>query len=79
MISNKRVLLYFYKKIPNYSDKGTNKLEKGKNLKFNITNKNNDDIVIYIVKDFCFEGYYPMMNQKDWDSVKTVIINFQIW
>ena len=75
MISNKRALLYFYKKIPNYSGKGTvifNKLEKGKNLKFNIRNKNNDDIDIYIVKDFGFEGYYPMINQKDWDGIKTV-------
>ena len=75
MISNKRALLYFYKKIPNYSDKGTiifNKLEKGKNLKFNIKNKNNDNIDIYIVKDFGFEGYYPMINQKDWEGIKTV-------
>ena len=61
--STKNALLYFYKKIPNYQEKGVivfDKTQKGKNMKFNITNINDNKLKIYIVKDFGFPGYYPM-------------------
>ena len=71
--STENALLYFYKKIINYSDKGAivfDKTQKGKNMKFNIKNKNNDILNITIVKDFGYSGYYPMLKEDFWEKIE---------
>ena len=71
--STENALLYFYKKLINYSDKGTivfDKTKKGKNMKFNIKNKNNDKLNIIIVKDFGYSGYYPMLGEEYWEKIE---------
>jgi hypothetical protein len=71
--STENALLYFYKKIINYSDKEAivfDKTQKGKNMKFNIKNKNNDILNITIVKDFGFSGYYPMLKEDFWEKIE---------
>ena len=65
--SNANALLYFYKKIPNNSNKGRvifDKTEKGKNMKFHIKKTGG-----FLVKDFCFEGYYPILNSQNWQKI----------
>ena len=73
LISDKEVLIYFYKKIENYSDSNViafDNNQKGKNIKFKITNnKNKGNLKLLLAKDFGFEGYYPMLNQKNWEGV----------
>jgi len=73
-ISDKQVLIYFYKKIPNYSDSNVivfDSKQNGKNIKFKITNNNNgNNLTLLLAKDFGFEGYYPMLNQKNWEELK---------
>jgi len=57
----------------NYSDKGAivyDKTQKGKNMKFNIKNKNNDILNITIVKDFGYAGYYPMLKKEYWEKIE---------
>ena len=74
VISTKNALIYFYKKIPNYSEEGTiifDREQKRKNMNFNIENINNENINILIVKDFGFKGYYPLLSSKYWDKVVT--------
>ena len=69
VISSEKALIYFYKRIENYSGEGVvifDKKQKRKNMLFNITNINNNPISIYIAKDFGFEGYYPMLSKKSW-------------
>ena len=73
LISDKQVLIYFYKKIPNYSDSNVivfDSKQKSKNIKFKITNNNNEsNLKLLLAKDFGFEGYYPMLNQKNWEEL----------
>ena len=40
-------------------------------MKFNITNISEKEITanIYIIKDFGFSGYYPMISEKSWDKI----------
>ena len=57
----------------NYSDKGAivfDKTKKGKNMKFDIKNKNNDLLNITIVKDFGYAGYYPMLKKEFWEKIE---------
>ena len=73
LISDKEVLIYFYKKIEKYSDSNVIVFEsdkKGKNMKFKITNINSEgNLKLLLAKDFGFEGYYPMLNQKNWEEI----------
>ena len=74
VISNKKALIYFYKKIHDFStlvELNFDKSQTGKILKFNITNINNDSetVNINIIKDFGFSGYYPMISEKSWNKV----------
>ena len=74
VISSKKALVYFYKRIENYNNSGVvifNKTQKRKNMIFNITNNKNRDSSFYIVKDFGFEGYYPMISKKSWIYIKS--------
>ena len=66
--SNKIALIYFYEKIPNYNNKSLiefDKLQTGKNMNINITNKGNFPIDIYIAKDFGFKYFYPLINIEE--------------
>ena len=72
--TDKKALLYFYKKIPDNYEIGTiifDKSQKGKNMKFNMKNIKGNPINIYLVKDFCFEGYFPMLRNKNWENIYT--------
>ena len=72
VISTKNALVYFYKKIPNYSEEGTiifNREQKRKNMKFTVENKKNKNINITLARDFGFKGYYPLISQKNWDRI----------
>ena len=75
--SNQNALIYFYQRMQNYkSGEGIvifDKTQERKNLKFNITTLNQKTKSLYIVKDFCFEGYYPMLNKKSWISIPSNI------
>ena len=74
--SSKNALIYFYKRIENYNKSGVvifDKEKKRKNMMFNVTNLKNTDSSIYIVKDFGFEGYYPMLSVKSWIYIKNDI------
>ena len=73
VISTKKSLLYFYKRI---NESGIIEIEfdknqKGKLMKFNITNISGKEITanINIMKDFGFSGYYPMISEKSWDKI----------
>ena len=69
VISSEKALIYFYQRIENYTGEGViifDKKQKRKNMVFNITNLKKDRVSIYIVKDFGFEGYYPMLSEKSW-------------
>ena len=73
--SNKNALLYFYKKMDNNTELGMiefDKSQKGKNMKFDITSLNNKKIIISVVKDFGFKGYYPMLSEKSWDNINAL-------
>ena len=37
-------------------------------MKQNLNNGNN--LTLLLAKDFGFEGYYPMLNQKNWEELK---------
>ena len=72
--STKNALIYFYKKIPNYSEKNTiifDKSQRGKNMKFEIQNKNHVNINIRIVKDFGIPGCYPMKSSQYWENINS--------
>ena len=72
VISDKNALIYFYKRIVDDSKIKMvifDNKQKRKNMKFNIKNKNNEKINIFLIKDFGFEGYYPMLSKKYWDEV----------
>ena len=72
--SDKKALIYFYKRIYNYSKTGVvvfDQSQKRKNLQFNIKNIDKERIRIYIAKDFGFEGYYPMLSNKSYIYVET--------
>ena len=72
--STKNALIYFYKKIPNYSEKNIiifDKSQKGKNMKFEIQNNNNENVNIRIVKDFGIPGCYPMKNSQYWENINS--------
>ena len=73
--SDKEALIYFYKRIENEDIKTIvfDKNQKSKNMKFTITNKNNknEGFKVGIIKDFCFEGYFPMINNKNNAHFKT--------
>ena len=76
--SNKNALLYFYKKMDEKTELGMiefDKSQKGKNMKIDIKNKKNQRVDIYILKDFGFKGYYPMLNEKSWDSITTANVD----
>ena len=68
--TTKKALIYFYKKMDNITELGMiefDKSQKGKIMKFNITSKNK--ISIKIAKDFGFKGYYPMINEENYDII----------
>ena len=70
--SNKISIIYFYEKIENYNDYSIIEFDKfkfGKNMKINITNKNDYDIKIAIANDFGFKYHYPMINFNDLEIV----------
>ena len=74
LISTKKALIYFYKKINDFSnieELNFDKSQKGKIMKFNIINMNNDSelVNINIIKDFGFSGYYTMISKKSWIRV----------
>ena len=74
VISNKKALIYFYKKINDFSkieELNFDKSQTGKIMKFNIININNDSetMNINIIKDFGFSGYYQMINENSWIKV----------
>ena len=73
VISTENALLYFYKKMLNYSEKGTiiyDKTKKGQNMKFTIKNINNNNLNITIVKDFGYLGYYPLLEEEFWEKIE---------
>ena len=82
--SNKNALIYFYAKMPN--EKKLKQIifpkeEKTNNIYFSITNLNSDNDNIYIIKDFSFENYYPMLNSSSWINItvpKTKTVNIYI-
>ena len=74
VISTHMALIYFYKRI---NESGIielefNKTQKGKLMKFNITNISNETISvsINIIRDFGFSGYYPMISSRSWDYIQ---------
>ena len=72
--TNKKALLYFYKKMDNITEKGMvefNISQIGKNMKFNITSKKTNRLNIYIVEDFGFKGYYPMLRKEKFCNIDT--------
>ena len=74
VISNKLALIYFYKRIEENGiiEIEFDKNQKGKIMKFNITNIGGKEISanINIIKDFGFAGYYPMISERSWDKIK---------
>ena len=71
--SNKIALIYFYKKIANFSESNViefDKSQKRKIMKFNITCLESfinihyyyNSLRINIIKDFSFKGYYPLIS-----------------
>ena len=40
-------------------------------MKFTIENINQNNIEIILVKDFCFEGYYPLLETKNWEKISS--------
>jgi len=73
VISTQKALIYFYKRI---NESGIIEIEfdknqKGKLMKFNITNVSGKEISanINIMKDFGFSGYYPMISERSWDLI----------
>ena len=74
VISTERALIYFYKRIPNYSEKGTiifDKSQKKKIMKLTIKNTKKTNLDIMLVRDFCFEGYYPMLQADSWEKISS--------
>ena len=74
VISSINALIYFYKKIPNYSEKNAiifDKSQKRKNMKFEIENNNNENVNIRIVKDFGIPGCYPMKSPQYWEIINS--------
>ena len=74
--SNKKALLYFYKKMDNITEKGMiefNRTQIGKNMKFEITPQNDDFLRLFIVEDFGFKGYYPMLSKESSSEVDTFL------
>ena len=70
--SNKNAIIYLYTKIQ--KEKKLKQIifpkdKSGNNLYFSITNKNNENEFIYIIKDFGFEGHYPLLNSKSWIKI----------
>ena len=79
--SNKKALLYFYKKMDNITEQGMIEFDKsqvGKNMKFNIIDKDDSSlshIELSIVEDFGFKGYYPMLSKKIYSDIDTFFAN----
>ena len=72
--TNNNALLYFYQRIEDESSIKViefDKNQKGKNMKFVIENLYSNEISISIAKDLSFKGYYPMLNTKNVDIIKT--------
>ena len=72
--TNKNALLYFYQKMDEKTELGMiefDKSQKGKNLAIDIKNEKGRSLSLSIVRDFGFKGYYPMLNKKSWDTIKT--------
>ena len=70
--SNKKALIYFYKKMDNITEQGMiefNKSQIGKNMKFQITSKKNSYINLFIAEDFGFKGYYPMLSKDSFSQI----------
>jgi hypothetical protein len=60
IISTEKAFIYFYKRIPDYSEEGTivfDKSQKNKILKITIQNKRSNNLNIVLAKDFCLKGY----------------------
>ena len=75
--SNKKALLYFYKKMDNITEKGMiefNRTQIGKNMKFEITPQNDDFLRLFIVEDFGFKGYYPMLSKESRSEVNAFFL-----
>ena len=81
--SNKKALLYFYKKINDYSNINViefDKAQTGKYIKIHISSENiKNNININVVKDFGFEGYYPMLSEKNWNKIDSMETNAVIY
>ena len=74
VIFNKLALIYFYKRIEESGiiEIEFDKNQKGKIMKFNITNVSGKELSanINIIKDFGFAGYYPMINERSHNQIK---------
>ena len=75
VISTEKALVYFYKKIKDFSqieEINFDMSQKGKIMKFNITNIKNDSeyVSFNLIKDFGFSGYYPMIHKNSWDVIR---------
>ena len=82
--SDKTALIYFYKKINDDSDILEIKIdspEKGKVIQFDIVNKNNEkeEAQFFIIKDFGFSDYYPMISERSWNKVEGKSDIFKIY
>ena len=73
--STEKALVYFYKKINDFSqieEINFDTSQKGKIMKFNITNIKNDSeyVRFNLIKDIGFSGYYPMLYKDSWDVIQ---------
>ena len=72
VITDKLALIYFYKKMDIKTELGTIEFDKnqiGKIMKFNISTSKTSSKV-FVVQDFGFRGYYPMISSKNWNILE---------
>ena len=74
--SNEDALVYFYKIIPNDSTIikiEFNKTESDKVMRLDLINKNlENEVEIFIIKDFGFMECYPIISEKNWEIKNSV-------
>ena len=81
--TNKNALVYFYQRIKNYDESGRvifNKELKGQNMRIKILLQKTL-IKGFVIKDLCFDGYYPMYNKYESNLLYQnafIYINFQV-
>ena len=74
MKSNKKALLFFYKKMDNITEQGMiefNSTKIGKNMEFRMTSKYDNNLVLFIKEDFGFKGCYPMISKESLINIET--------